>query len=114
MENKTKKYCFALDLKDDPILIEAYKAHHKKVWPEVVQQIKGTGVQQMEIYLVSNRLFMIMETTPTFSLEAKQKEDRNNLKVKQWEALMDTYQQALPMAKPNEKWVLMEQIFKLT
>ncbi|MDX1328806.1 MAG: L-rhamnose mutarotase, partial [Arenibacter sp.] len=30
-----------------------------------------------------------------------------------WEELMWQYQQALPMAKPGEKWMLMEKVFRL-
>jgi len=41
MKRKRKKYCFALDLKEDETLIETYKEHHKKVWPEILEQIKG-------------------------------------------------------------------------
>ena len=67
----------------------------------------------MEIYRVSNRLFMIMETTADFSLEAKAAMDKSNPKVQEWEELMSNYQQALPNAKPGEKWIQMEQIFKL-
>ena len=113
MADHRKKYCFALDLKENETLMEAYTEHHKKVWPEIIQQIKSTGVECMEIYRVSNRLFMIMETKEDFSLEAKAAMDKSNPKVQEWEELMSNYQQALPNAKPGEKWIQMEQIFKL-
>ena len=113
MADHRKKYCFALDLKENETLMEAYTEHHKKVWPEILQQIKSTGVECMEIYRVSNRLFMIMETKEDFSLEAKAAMDKSNPKVQEWEELMSKYQQVLPNAKPGEKWVQMEQIFKL-
>jgi L-rhamnose mutarotase len=32
-------------------------------------------------------------------------------RVQEWEDLMATYQQALPFAKPGEKWVRMDRIF---
>ena len=67
----------------------------------------------MEIYQVSNRLFMIMETTEDFSLEAKAAMDKSDPKVQEWEELMSNYQQVLPNAKPGEKWVQMELIFNL-
>jgi L-rhamnose mutarotase len=113
MVDQRKKYCFALDLKEDDTLMEAYIEHHKKVWPEIIRQIKSTGVECMEIYQVSNRLFMIMETTEDFSLEAKAAMDKSDPKVQEWEELMSNYQQVLPNAKPGEKWVQMELIFKL-
>ena len=113
MADQREKYCFALDLKEDETLMEAYIEHHKKVWPEILQQIKSTGVELMEIYQVSNRLFMIMETTADFSLEAKAAMDKSDPKVQEWEELMSNYQQVLPNAKPGEKWVQMELIFNL-
>ena len=56
-----KRYCFALDLKDDPESIVAYKRYHQEVWPAIVRSIKDAGILDLEIYCVSNRLFMIME-----------------------------------------------------
>lgn len=108
-----QKYCFALDLKDDERLIEAYKMYHREVWPEIIESIKTAGIEDLEIYLVGNRLFMIMVVNDTFSFERKGKMDANNPKVQEWETLMWNYQQALPTAKPNEKWLLMEKIFQL-
>lgn len=108
-----KKYCFALDLKNDPELIESYKEHHANVWPEIEESIKASGIENLEIYLVANRLFMIMETIENFSLEEKSLSDQNNTKVQAWENLMWTYQQALPTASRDEKWMQMDRIYKL-
>lgn len=108
-----KRYCLALDLIDDQELIDAYEAHHKKVWPEVLESIRDSGIQEMEIYRVGNRLFMIMETDQSFSFRKKEEADANNPRIQEWERLMWKYQKALPCAAPGEKWVLMENIFKL-
>jgi len=111
MEINTKRYCFALDLKQDPDLIKAYKEHHKNVWPEILDSIKDAGIETLDIYLVENRLFMIMETNDEFSFAAKAAADEQNPKVQEWENLMWNYQQALPGSAPNEKWRLMEKVF---
>ncbi len=108
-----KTYYLALDLKDDPHLIAEYEMHHQKVWPEVVESIKAAGINNMEIYRFSNRLFMIMEVNDSFTFEKKANMDAANETVQEWEHLMWKYQQAIPGAKPGEKWVLMERIFKL-
>ncbi|QJW88702.1 L-rhamnose mutarotase [Spirosoma taeanense] len=107
------RYCFALDLKDDPALIAEYERYHERIRPEIETSIREAGITEMEIYRIGNRLFMIMETDVSFSFEAKAAADAANPKVQEWEALMWQYQQALPMAKPGEKWVLMKQIFRL-
>jgi L-rhamnose mutarotase len=39
--------------------------------------------------------------------------DAKNPKVQDWEALMWSFQQALPNSNPNEKWVLMDKIYDL-
>lgn len=107
------RYCFALDLVDDDIKIAEYEKWHRKVWPEIIASIRDSGIEDLEIYRVSNRLFMIMETTTGFSLEQKGITDAGNKKVQEWEQLMWNYQQPLPFAKEGEKWVLMNKIFCL-
>jgi L-rhamnose mutarotase len=108
-----QRYCFTLDLKDDPKLIAEYKKYHEKIWPEITRSIKDAGIEDLEIFLLGTRMFMIMEVNGSFSFEAKAETDKNNPKVQQWEQLMWKFQQPLPQAKPGEKWILMEKIFKL-
>jgi L-rhamnose mutarotase len=108
----SRRYCLALDLKDDPRLIEAYEAHHRRVWPEILESIAAAGILAMEIYRVENRLFMVMEVAPGFSFEAKAEADAANPKVQDWERLMWTYQQAVPGGPAGAKWRLMDRIFR--
>lgn len=108
-----KRYCLALDLKDDPALIAEYEAYHTSVWPEILASIRDSGILGMEIYRWGNRLFMIMETDDGFSFKIKSEMDQSNEKVQQWEELMWKYQEAMPGAAPGEKWVLMNKIFDL-
>jgi len=109
----TRRYCLTLDLKDDPELIAEYKRYHEKVWPEIARSIRDSGIEDMEIYLLGTRMFMIMEVGESFSFEAKGAADRLNPKVQEWEKLMWKFQRPLPQAKPGEKWLLMERVFKL-
>jgi L-rhamnose mutarotase len=106
-------FYLTLDLKDDPKLIADYERHHQHVWPEILDSIKESGIEQMEIYRSGNRLFMVMNVNSTFSFEKKAAMDATNPKVQEWEKLMWKYQQALPTAKPGEKWLLMDKIFSL-
>ena len=110
-----KKYCFALDLKEDDELIAKYENWHRteNAWPEITKSITDAGIVSMEIYRTGNRLFMIMEVEETFDFHRKAQLDLSNPKVQEWEALMNKFQQKLPWAKPNEKWVLMDRIYKL-
>jgi L-rhamnose mutarotase len=106
-----RRYCLALDLKDDPRLIEEYEAHHRAVWPEILQSLAASGILSMEIYRLQNRLCMVMEVSDGFTFERKAAADASNERVQAWEALMWRYQQAVPGGPPGAKWRLMERIF---
>jgi L-rhamnose mutarotase len=108
-----RRFCFALDLKNDSALIAEYRKHHAKIWPGITQSLMDSGIEDLEIYLLGTRMFMIMEVNQSFSFEQKAKADEQDPKVQAWEQLMWRFQQALPEAKPGEKWLRMERIFKL-
>ena len=109
----TKRYCLTLDLKDDPKLIAEYRRYHEKIWPEITKSIRDAGIEDMEIYLLGTRMFMVMEVNETFSFAAKARSDAANPKVREWEELMWKFQKPLQNAKPGEKWMRLERIFKL-
>jgi L-rhamnose mutarotase len=108
-----KRFCFALDLANNHTLIAEYIDWHKRVWPEIRKSISDAGIRNLEIYRVADRMFMIMETDDSFTLEKKSAMDKANQKVQEWEKLMWKYQKALPFARPGEKWMLMDKIFEL-
>ena len=108
-----QRHCLALDLKPDPAMIAEYEAHHRAVWPEVLDALREAGILNLEIFRAGNRLFMILEAADDFSFERKRQIDQNNTRIQEWEALMWQYQQAIPVAKPGQKWVLMDRIFYL-
>jgi L-rhamnose mutarotase len=109
-----KRYCLALDLIDDEGLISDYEKYHKEVWPEIKKSILDSGIVEMEIYRIENRLFMIIETIDEFDFAKKMADDAANPDVREWEQVMWRYQQPLPRSKPGEKWRLMDKIFSLT
>ncbi|MEO6220785.1 MAG: L-rhamnose mutarotase, partial [Ginsengibacter sp.] len=97
-----KRFCQALDLKDDPQLIAEYEKYHENVWPEIKRSIADSGIVNMEIYRTGNRLFMIIETKDSFSIDTNLSMDVANEKVQEWETLMWKFQQPLPWARPGE------------
>ena len=108
-----KRYCLTLDLKDDPKLIAEYEKYHEKIWPEITRSLKDAGIEDLEIYRLGTRMFMIMEVNESFSPERKAQADATNPKVREWEELMWRFQRPLPEAKRGEKWLPMKRIFSL-
>ncbi|GGL94196.1 L-rhamnose mutarotase [Pseudomonas asuensis] len=106
-------YCMALDLKDDPALIAEYERLHERIWPEVSAHLRSAGVQDMQIYRLGTRLFMLMDVLSEFSFEAFEAAATANPKVREWEALMWRYQTPTPWTPEGSKWIPMQRIFSL-
>jgi L-rhamnose mutarotase len=100
-------------LKDDATAIAEYKRYHVKIWPEVKQSLFDAGVEEMEIYLLGTRMFMIMEANDSFSLSKKAVMDLANAKVQEWETVMHGFQQQLRGAQAGQYWMEMDRVFSL-
>lgn len=112
---KSKRYCKTLSLKDDAQLIEDYKKVHAPgaAWPEITQGMKDVGIIDMEIYILGTRLFMIMDTVADFDHDKAMAELATKPRQSEWEAYVSRFQQSSAEATADEKWQLMERIYKL-
>lgn len=110
------RHCLALDLKDDPALIDRYEAWHAPgaVPAAVIRSIREADIQDMQIWRLGTRLFMIMETGAAFSPDAKAAADMASEDVQAWERLMWEFQQPLPDAADGGKWAPLRQVFALS
>lgn len=110
-----KRYCKVLELHDNSELIEAYKKVHAPgaVWPEIIRGMREVGITDMEIYIHGNRLFMIMETVPDFDHDSAMEKLSEKPRQKEWEAYVSQFQKTAADATADEKWQLMERIFKM-
>jgi L-rhamnose mutarotase len=108
--------CFMLDLKDDPELIARYRDWHRPGGPPtaVTRSIRARGVREMQIFLLGNRLCMVVDADADFGGAAKRASEAANAEVIGWEARMSAFQQELPWAKAGEKWVECEEIYALS
>jgi len=115
METQYKRYCKTLSLKDDAQLIEDYKKVHAPgaAWPEITQGMKDVGIIDMEIYIYGTRLFMIMDTVADFDHDKAMTELATKPRQSEWEAYVSRFQQSSAEATADEKWQLMERIYKL-
>jgi len=108
-----KTFVYTLDLKDDPDLIAKYKEYHRAVWPEVIEGAKKIGLIHDRIYLLGNRLVMILETDDAYDPDLDLSRYAEKPRAKEWDELMKTFQQPLKWAKPGEYWLRMELVFDL-
>ncbi len=110
-----KRYCKTLSLKEDAQLIEDYKKVHAPgaAWPEITAGMREVGIVDMEIYIQGTRLFMIMDTVPDFDHDKAMAELAKKPRQSEWEAYVSRFQQSSAEATADEKWQLMERIYKL-
>ena len=108
--------CFAVDLHDHPDVIAAYRRWHAPGGPPpaVNAAIRADGVAALEIWLVGDRLFMILEQDSDAAPdpEVKRARDAANPDVAAWDRMMAGLQKPLPFS-PGQTWVEMERIYAL-
>jgi L-rhamnose mutarotase len=103
-----------LDLREGPGVVEAYRAHHDAIWPEVERSLRAIGIRTLEIHALERRLVMVLETEEGFDMAARFAEHAaSDPRCAEWEALMKTFQQAPPGAPPGVLWTPMERVYRL-
>lgn len=109
------RFCKTMELRNDATLIEAYKKAHAKgaAWPEITQGMKDVGILDMEIYLLGTKLFMIMDTVADFDHDKAMAVLATKPRQSEWEAHMAQFQDASADASADQKWQLMERIYKM-
>ena len=110
-----KPFCLTLELRQDEELIREYEHYHQpeNIWPEVLESIRESGIQDMRIYRLDTLLVMVIEADEGFSFDKKAKLDSDNPKVQDWERLMEKFQKVDEADAGAEKWKLLSPIFKL-
>ena len=110
-----KRYCQALDLKDSPELIARYREAHdpQHAWKEIREGIRAVGILEMEIYILDNRLFMIVETPLDFDWDTAMKCLATPPRQQEWEDFVSLFQACPEGSTSNEKWRMMERMFYL-
>ena len=107
------RHVLMVDLRDDPAVIESYRAHHRRVWPEVLRSLQRAGIRDMEIYLLGRRLVMIVDTDGADFRRCLAAHEASSPRVAEWEELMRELQQPPPASRPGEWWAAMEPVFRL-
>jgi L-rhamnose mutarotase len=105
----------AVDLKDDAGVVDAYQAHHRRVWPEVLRSLRRAGIADMQIYRLGRRLVMVVDMADGLDVKrAFAQHVASHPRVAEWEALMKSMQQPAPGSAAGEWWAVMQPVFDLT
>lgn len=110
-----KRYCQTMDLKNEPALIKEYRNRHSEdnAWKEILDGIRAVGILEMEIYILDNRLFMIVETPLDFDWDSVMAKLATLPRQQEWEEYMAMFQDCDATATSDEKWKMMERMFHL-
>ncbi|NDV96286.1 L-rhamnose mutarotase [Dysgonomonas sp. 521] len=112
-EGKTKRYCQFL--KVNPDTINEYKYWHssQNIWKEIPEGIRKAGILNMEIYLIDDMAFMIIETPTGFNWDEAFGKLATYERQAEWEDFVSKFQSAESGKRSDEKWQLIERIFSL-
>jgi len=110
----TKRYCQYLTL--NPDTLDEYKFWHSKenIWKEIPEGIRKAGILNMEIYLIANHAFMIVETPLDFDWEDAFGRLATYERQAEWENFVARFQVDGNGKRSEEKWQLMSRIFSLS
>lgn len=110
-----KRYCQFLQMQPAEGKIDEYKFWHKKenIWKEIPDGIRKAGILDMEIYLIGNIEFMIVETPLDFNWDEAFGKLASFERQAEWENFMSQFQVSEKGKSSDEKWQLIERIFSL-
>ncbi len=111
----TKRYVQTMELKDDVGLICRYREAHDKehFWDEIKEGIREVGILEMEIYILGNRLVMIVDAPLDFDWDKAMARLATLPRQEEWERHVAMFQQCAASATSDEKWQMMERMFYL-
>ena len=111
----TKRYIQFLELKNNPELIEKYKRLHseKDHWKVIRDGIKEVGILEMEIYILGNRLVMIIDAPLDFDFDSAMSKLATLPIQQEWEETVAEFQKCSSSATSAEKWQMAERMFYL-
>ncbi len=91
---------------------EHYRELHNAVWPEVLEQIRRSGISNYSIYLKDGYLFSYFEYDGD-DFEGDMRMMAQDAKTQEWWKLTDPCQEPVGSRKENEWWASMEEVFHL-
>jgi L-rhamnose mutarotase len=105
-----KRIGFILKVKQE--LIEEYKAHHRNVWPEMLEALSAAGWHNYSLFLREDGLLFGYFETPVSLEQAVAEMEKTEVNAR-WQAMMSPYFELPPGARPDPMFVELECVFHL-
>ena len=114
-DGRLKRYVQFLEISDDPELMEQYRKWHSEEhhWKAIHDGIRQVGILEMEIYMLGNKLVMVVDTPADFQWEEAMDRLATLPRQAEWEAFVSKFQGCAADARSDEKWQPMERMFRL-
>ena len=109
----TKRFCQFLKLNQETV--DQYKYWHDRlnIWQEIPEGIRRAGIIDMEIYVINDTAFMILETPIDFNWDESFGKLAGYERQSEWEDFVSQFQITADGRRSDEKWELVERIFSL-
>lgn len=110
-----KRFVQTLTLNSDEEARREYIKWHSPEhnWKEIRNGIREVGIIEMEIYILSNTLVMIVDTPEDFDWGKAMARLATLPRQAEWEAFVSQFQGCNTNATSDEKWQMMQRIFFL-
>jgi L-rhamnose mutarotase len=103
------RVCFQLQVRPDRV--EAYRARHAEVWPDMLRALHETGWHNYSLFLRPDGLLIGYVETPSLA-EARAGMARTEVNAR-WQAEMAEYFEDLDGVAPDEGFRRLEEVFHL-
>ncbi len=114
-QGKTKRYVQTLVLNSGEEARKEYLKWHSEEfhWKEIRNGIREVGILEMEIYILGNRLVMIVDTPEDFDWDTAMAQLATLPRQAEWEGFVSQFQGCSAEATSDEKWQMMDRMFHL-
>lgn len=114
-QGKIKRYVQFLEISNDPELMAQYRYWHSEEhhWHEICEGIKAVGILEMELYMLGNKLMMIVDAPADFNWQEAMDCLATLPRQAEWEAFVAKFQGCNADVRSDEKWQPMERISHL-
>lgn len=95
-----------------PEVTEEYKKLHVKIWKEIEDAIRESGIRNYSIYLKDGVMFAYFEYIgPDDEFDARMEKLANAPRMQEWWGITKAMQIPLDTRAPGEWWADMEEVF---